>query len=147
MADNMRVNIKGLAQLGTALNQLPDRVARRALMRGTRAGARIIGMAAREIAPKRTGRLRRNIVWRINRKYTRRGRVAFDIGVREEGSKDNPNNAYYWYFLEFGTSKMKAEPTLRPATDEKQSAAIEAIALRLKQAIDAIAESYAGAIR
>ncbi len=37
-------------------------------------------------------------------------------------------DAYYWYLVEFGTSKMSARPFMRPAFEAKKDDAVAAIA-------------------
>ena len=44
--------------------------------------------------------------------------------------------AYYWRFLEFGTSKLSAKPFLRPAFEAKKDAAVDAIKAKLAEAIE-----------
>lgn len=50
--------------------------------------------------------------------------VAYRVGVLggasyDDGEEGNPGGAtFYWRFIEFGTSKVKARPFLRPAASE-----------------------------
>ena len=161
MSVAVQYKVAGLRALDQALHELPDSLQKGALSTGVRAGARVIGLAARRRAPKDTGKLQRNIVWQKNQKFSRRGRVAFDIAVRvskaaqgggasksiQGGEAYGPNDAYYWYFVEFGTRKMAAQPFLRPAAEENQRAAITAISNGLKAGIARQARKYAAQSR
>ena len=62
--------------------------------------------------------------------------VTFSIGV--SGYKDRFTKffAFYWRFLEFGTSKMAAKPFLRPAFEAKTGQAIEATRIYLANRIE-----------
>jgi HK97 gp10 family phage protein len=48
---------------------------------------------------------------------------------------NNPDDPYYWWFLEFGTSKMAARPFLRPAFESTKTAQLSGIQRRMKAAI------------
>lgn len=71
-----------------------------------RAVANAIRRDARNLAPKRTGRLRRGIA--VERVYDRRTRsVSYIVGWSK--------SAFYGRFVEFGTEKMSPRPHLTPA--------------------------------
>ncbi|MER0516132.1 HK97-gp10 family putative phage morphogenesis protein, partial [Providencia stuartii] len=102
---------------------------------------------ARAKAPKRTGKLAKNIV-AGNQRGRQRGEVSAGVYVRgtnkagtNSDSKmkaDDPRNAYYWRFLEEGTSKMPPHPFIRPAFDSKADEAAEFAISKLNQAIDEV---------
>lgn len=149
--DRINFEIKGTKVLADALENMPRNASKAALSSGVRAGAAVMGKRARELAPinvkdprrRQPGRLRRNIVWQINRRWSLYPyRIAFDIGVRNEGKTNDMTNAFYWYFLEFGTVKMAARPFLRPASKEAAEPAIRAIAGKLQVAIMREAQKY-----
>ncbi|MDK1687984.1 phage N-6-adenine-methyltransferase [Cronobacter malonaticus] len=50
----------------------------------------------------------------------------------------NPRNAFYWRFVELGTSNMPAHPFVRPAFDTRQEEATQAALARMNQAIDEV---------
>uniref|UniRef100_UPI00056E077C HK97-gp10 family putative phage morphogenesis protein n=1 Tax=Xenorhabdus bovienii TaxID=40576 RepID=UPI00056E077C len=89
-------------------------------------------------------KLARNIV--ASNQKIRKGEASAGVYVRGANAKgtnsdksmkaSDPRNAYYWRFLENGTSKMAAQPFIRPAFDRKSDEAAEFAMKRLNQAID-----------
>ena len=71
----------------------------------------------------------------------KRGQTA--KGLRVQGAS-NPDDPFYWRFVEFGTSKMRAFPFLRPAFDAKKIEAAERIKDALRQGIETEAAKLAG---
>ncbi|MNC15536.1 hypothetical protein D3C75_633590 [compost metagenome] len=51
---------------------------------------------------------------------------------------NNPRNAFYWRFVELGTSKLAAHPFVRPAYDAREDEAYAAAVQRMNQAIDKV---------
>ena len=52
-----------------------------------------------------------------------------------KNSSANPDDPYYWRFVEFGTSKMPAKPFLRPAFTAKKEQASREIIMTLQDEI------------
>lgn len=65
---------------------------------------------AKRLVPVDTGKLRRNIYRVGNRVYVAGGEY---VGGRRRGT-------FYWYFVEHGTRKMRAEPFMAPALYRKR---------------------------
>ena len=57
------------------------------------------------------------------------------IGVMQGGSRENPIGAYYGKFVEFGTSKMVAQPFLRPALEANRALFIQVFGTELGNGI------------
>ena len=51
-------------------------------------------------------------------------------GGKAANSANNPNDPYFWFYLELGTSKMAARPFLRPAFEAKK---LEAVRVALEE--------------
>lgn len=113
----MMANVMDLRQLDELLDDLEILAKsdqRRVMNVATRRGAVVLASKVRKAARSRTGKLRRNIVAMNMRKRGDQSGAAA-VFVRTEGKANNPNNAFYWYFLEMGTSKMAPVPFIRPA--------------------------------
>lgn len=152
MTLNKSVRIEGLRELTRALNELPDRVAKNGLRAAVYAAARVIRTEARQRAPvaerpmrpnqPKPGTLRRAIIMKHLREQSGRHRQTFAITVRRgkkyrnQGKKKNlSQDAWYWHFIEFGTTKMAARPFLRPALESKRLQAVSAIKNKLLERI------------
>ncbi len=59
---------------------------------------------------------------------------------------NNPNDPYYWWWLEFGTSKMAARPFLRPAFETTKSAQMSVMHKRMKIGLDKAAAAIAAKV-
>lgn len=77
-----------------------------------RAAEKIADDAGR-LAPERTGRLSESI--EIKRLEITKDKIRIGVGPVGE-------DVFYWYFVEYGTAKMSAQPYLRPAFDENKDA-------------------------
>ena len=64
----------------------------------------------------------------------RKNRAAGRVGKSYEGG----GNVYHWRFLEFGTSKMRAQPFMRPALEDNVDTVTNTVASELDKAIDKI---------
>ena len=152
------VQIKGLKELGEALQTLPVKLERNVMRSAMRAGMKIIMDEARANVPARTGALRDS--FKISTRVTR-GTVTAKVSVGDR-------KAFYGRFVEFGTAahviraKNRGQllffaggfyrsvnhpgatprPFMRPAFDSKHPQALQAFAnkvrdvLRTKHGID-----------
>lgn len=143
MARSETVQIKGLRELAKALNELPDRVARNGLRVAVYAAAKVVRDEAKRRTPMATGTLRRAVIMKHIPELSGRARQTFFVTVRHgkkyrnQGKKKNlSQDAWYWRFVEFGTSKMPARPFLRSALEAKRHEAVYAMKERLAQRIE-----------
>ncbi|MBU9501326.1 HK97 gp10 family phage protein [Burkholderia multivorans] len=132
------VQILGLADLQADFLKLAKAQSTKALRRATVAGANVIRDEARARAPKKTGKLKRNIVTSALKQKDSPGIATAGVRVRTKGKADSPNNAFYWRFVELGTQFMKAEPFMRPAFDASIAQAEGAIRTEIARAIDQV---------
>ncbi|WP_374349164.1 HK97-gp10 family putative phage morphogenesis protein [Chitinimonas sp.] len=130
--------VQGLAELGRALDGLGPKIERKLMRRALRAGAVLIRNAAIARVPKDSGAAQRSI-----RVVFRRGEpgvivvnvVAGDLSESNQ-RKFGQKSAFYVRFLEYGTARLPARPFMRPALDDRASAAVEAIAGVLADGIE-----------
>lgn len=118
----MDLEIEGLDELTQQLEKMGYDVKQneeKALV----AGAEIMQEATRKLAPVRGGTLRSNI----------------EISDVENGEievyVDQQGVAYYGYFHEIGTSKMRARPFMGPAFNQSRSQIERTMANSLRQAL------------
>lgn len=148
MAKYEKVHIDGLAELASALRELPVRIQKNGLRVSVYAAAKVIRDEARIRAPVATqslgpnqpppGTLRRSIIMKHIPELSSLTRQTFFVAVRHgkkystQGKRGNlSQDAWYWRFLEFGTRKMRARPFMRPALEAKRREAVDAIKERL----------------
>jgi HK97 gp10 family phage protein len=156
MADDVEIRIDGLSALIDDLKRFPEELRLKEVKAGVQAGAEVVRAAAAARAPvlkvpdarRIRGNLQRNIVKRIVendpfmirasvgvRKLTGKQVAALKRRARAKGAAST-SDAFYWRFPEFGTSKMPAQPFLRPAFDDNVDRIIDAFTERLNAGID-----------
>ena len=126
------VRIEGLDNLKRKLSEVPKAMRKRVLRNALAAGAREVRDVAKRNAPvltlgtslkapyRKPGTVKQAIRVRTSKADRRAGDVGVFVNVRpaksgQRGAK-NPNDPFYWRFLEFGTKKMPARPFLQRAT-------------------------------
>jgi len=130
----MSVEVFGIKQVSQALSTLGKDIvgagARGPVAKATRATVKPIQLTAIAKAPEGLegvtsddpGKLKRNIMIRRITKPEQYGvnGEMYEVYVRANRNKDkdNKNNAWYWHFVEFGTSKQPPKQYLRPALDQ-----------------------------
>lgn len=147
------ISITGLADLEKRLEELPDRLAKNVLSGAIRAGAVVIQKEASRLAPQSSephklgkgakaieiqpGFLKKSI--RVRK--APRSKASRPVEYWVYASK----KAWYWKFVEFGTSKMASKPFMRPAFDSMKERAVEAIRDYLSKRIDKEADKRGAA--
>lgn len=127
------IRVDGMEALRETLMTLPlafrEKVVRAALAEA----AHLTKVAVEAYAPVYTGLLQQSI--RVGKRNNKGDPdtvtyVVFVYGVKRTTGKRDKNlkedNPYYWYFLEFGTSKMAAHPFMLPAFEASAAQALHA---------------------
>lgn len=126
---NARAEITGLKELRAAIQDLTVKQQRTARRVGLRAAATVIRNEARRLVAVRSGALKKEIDLRVK------------VLKNAEGAEIGYHKSAFWgLFNELGTSKMRAQPFLRPALAAKQQAALE----KLASAFKAMVAKYRG---
>lgn len=108
------VQVHGLEDLERALLVFMPREAKAILRRTVRGVAADIRKDARRSAPKNEGTLRKAIISRgIKGKRTEES-----AGVFVTHGRGARNDAWYWFFVEWGTVNSSAKPFLTPAIEK-----------------------------
>ena len=142
--------INGLDGIEKKLKELPDKFAYRGMRRALRRGANVIRDHARSNAkrlddPATREQISKNIaVAGGGRKREKQAggpmmRVGVMGGARFNSSADGlpgGNTTGYWRLLEFGTSKMRAQPFMRNAIVSGAEPAIGAVASAAQVELD-----------
>lgn len=143
MADEFKVSVTGVADAAAALRALVPKLRRRILRNALAAGARAFRDEAKRLTPtlktstyagsaaikrgiRKPGTLRNAITVRTSKRATARGDVGVFVNVRpakgvNRGGK-NPNDPFYWRFVEFGTKKMQPRKFLQGAVNKSTEA-------------------------
>lgn len=132
------IQIKGLKEVSQKLKKLPKNIRNRHVGKALRAGGKLVRDEARLHAPVATGLVRKNVAMRTST-GARAGRNA-DVKVRigiisDKTGRETGTDAFYWRFHEFGTSKMPAQPFLRPAFEGKKGQVLNTIVRQLRTGI------------
>lgn len=145
MADTIEVKLVGIEDLKRALAEASKAIRTKAVRGALREAGKVIQSAARAAAPvlavptprRKPGTVKKNIVVRASKFARQAGDEGVFINVRPIGRSKarvaklgkagaaNPNDPYYWRFVEMGTKKLAARPFLRPAAESKGQEAID----------------------
>lgn len=97
----MEASLVGHRDLIAELRALKENIAVRVSKKATKLVAEYFERLVRANAPVFTGKLRFNLF--VRAAYVRaRGVIKAILGVRTQGKADNPRNAFYWRFVEWG---------------------------------------------
>jgi len=158
-------SIKGLDPVLKKLRGLAPNLRKKAINTSLRRGMAPVRKSAVSAAkrfddPATAQQIAKEIVIRSNAKKARRmgaGTFLVQVGVRG-GAKSYVNNrknrragrvgqsyegggsVFHWRFLEFGTSKMRAQPFMRPALADNVSTVIGIVSKELELAINKFAK-------
>jgi HK97 gp10 family phage protein len=119
------MHLDGHEELNRALRAIGDRASGIVLQRAAEEGAKEIQKEAERNAPRESGQLEENIVARVIPRGQKVGRARADVGPTKR--------AFYAAFVERGTSRMPAQPWLRPAFEASISNATEAVGRALRK--------------
>ena len=135
------IKVEGLQALQDDLLQLPEKIGGRTLQSSLSSAALPIVNEAKDKVPmahkayKLYGGGVADPGWlrsRIVRKRVRHSKSSAEVIVTIKDQRQ----AYFWRFIEFGTSKLVARPFLRPAFEAKASDAVDRFVERLSDAVD-----------
>jgi HK97 gp10 family phage protein len=144
VANKADIKLIGEKELKKYLDELPDKIKKRALRKAVTAGATPIVKAAKRNAPKESGLLKKSMTKKIKTYKGTGGAVVAVIGSDRgvagmyDGKKRIPSN--YIALVEYGHAGPNPAPAhqfLRPAVDANKDRSVAAIQSKLKEAIEA----------
>lgn len=119
------------ASLLKALKKFPENIQKNVMTGAVRAGAKVISGEAKSNVQIATGNLKKSIGI-IKRKSKDKTKIRFSVTPRRGGK----NDGFYSHMVEFGTSKMAAQPFMRPAFENQSDQSIKATKEYLAKRID-----------
>jgi HK97 gp10 family phage protein len=133
----IEVKIEGLDALRERLLALPKEMQQGPVKAATRAAAKVVARAAKRRAPIDSGVLEKAIYVTRSKSGSSDVQEMAIVGVRFGRKYQRRGmDAWYWRFLEFGTSKMPAQPFLRPAFVETRAQQLQAMRDALIKGLD-----------
>lgn len=121
------IRIEGLDDLEKQFDRLIDTSKRKTMQKSLNAGIAPIKKQIKANVPVKLGVLK-SAVRSKQMKHTEKPSVGIFINMK----------AYYWYFLEYGTSKMSAKPFMRAAVDAKYEEGVNKFKVKMKSEIDKV---------
>ena len=119
---SISMTVRGSSELRRNLNRLRGNERRRAQQDGLDAGARIVETHAKVLVPVDTGTLRNSIM--VDEVTPDRAVIA--------------PHADYAEHVEFGTSRMAAQPYMRPALDQHEGEILAAVEATIADFVNSI---------
>lgn len=165
---DVEVKVDGLRELRAQLMAIPDKLRRRALRTALAAGARVVRDQARALAPvlqapvmrkgaviRKPGTLRDAISVRTSKIARRAGNVGVFVNVRPltkqkvsafkaaapagmKSGKYNPNDPFYWRWLEFGRQGRPGQPERKRVGRLKIGGVVVLKGVRRRRALPAV---------
>lgn len=115
---------EGTTEMIRNLENMTNRVRNKGMKAGLMAAGEIVRSAAAARAPRLTGKLSQM--------------MTLEWEGRKHRAKVGPHkDTYYGDMVERGTSRMAAQPFLRPALDSNRDACFAVMAKELKQTVEA----------
>lgn len=151
------VKLTGIEEMKRQLTALPAEVKKgRILDAAIFAGAKALREEVKSRAPVRTGNLKKNIITYRDRHPEQFGATShYSVMVRKlkiarkvkrllrrvknaDARIRIIDDAFYWLFLEYGTSKMAARPFFRPAIAAVEPQLVKIVGEALQKGIDRV---------
>jgi HK97 gp10 family phage protein len=137
MTDESWIRLEGDKDVRAAFRDLKDFLPKQALRTAVRKAAELLLDFIVLAAPKRTGRLARNIAVKTSRTD---GTVHGRVIVNTRGKRGDPENAFYWRFLEKGwhtrAGGLHRFPFIAGAFEAKNREAAQEVINSVDDAID-----------
>jgi HK97 gp10 family phage protein len=121
----VQLSLEGAAEMRAALRELSDDSQREAVIDAARAGGEFLEPIVKQQVPVDTG---------FGKAQTTLKTKMTKLGVAE--SVISFGQAFYLFFVEFGTAKMTAKPFVRPTFDTNTERAAQAMIERFEKFLE-----------
>jgi len=125
----LKTHIEGMDEVIKQMEEMGD-AATEVLDKASKAGADIVLFEAKQRVPVDTGRLKESLI--LKKSKLKKAHIKSQYYVTKKG------RVKYFAPVELGTSKMKAQPFLRPAVDKNMRKVARTINEEILQAIGRI---------
>lgn len=119
MTADVSIELHGLREIQAKLQQLPARIARKAVYSALRKGAAVVRKEIAKTAPVRTGTLRKG--FRVGRSRFFRGPEKFGVflTLKKGKGRNDPSDPFYGRWVESGYRAGKKTVTVRVARADR----------------------------
>ena len=128
MADWITYKLTGVDELSRVFKTLPQDLQRQVVVPAAKDAMQIVLAAAKDNAsrvddPSTIPDISKNIALTEDKKYFEEtGSTKISVGVRKTKRGQRGGNTFYWWWVELGTSKNRAQPFMRNALGQNQQA-------------------------
>jgi len=128
MADYITYKLKGADELSRIFKTLPQEMQRQVVLPAAKDAMGIvlkdaIDRASRIDDPSTPNDISKNIALIEDTKFFEEtGSTKISVGVRKTKRGQRGGNTFYWWWVELGTSKNRAQPFMRNALGQNQQA-------------------------
>lgn len=139
MADSLTHSMQGMDGVLGKLKQLEQLPRQKSVRFALRKAANLVRDNAKARAerlddPETASNIAGNVIVKNDTKHLRKnGELKMSVGVKGGAAR---GETYHWRFLELGTSKMPAQPFMRPAMSESIGPATDEFTKQFEKTID-----------
>jgi len=131
MADWITYKLKGADELSRVFKTLPQEMQRKVVVPAAKDAMDIvlkdtIQRASRIDDPRTIPDISKNIALVEDTKFfNETGSTKISVGVRKTKRGQRGGNTFYWWWVELGTSRIRAQPFMRNALSQNQAAVFQ----------------------
>lgn len=128
MADWITYKLKGADELSRIFKTLPQRLQREIVLPAAKEAMQIVLQDAKARAdridnPMTFPDISKNMALIEDTKFFEEtGSTKISVGVRKTKKGFRGGNTYFWWYVELGTSRIRAQPYMRNALNQNQQA-------------------------